>query len=258
MNMMTAQRHYQKPPITEAIIDLRVELPPELSLTELNKAHRGEEATYPIVEQLHAAYGQMQIGPQVSATAGRQHIGYLFRSGDGKQIYQARLDGFTMSRLAPYENWNALRDEARRLWDLYRSVAKPSKLIRLAVRYVNRIDIPLPLNDFKDYLRTVPEVSPDLPQGLAGYFMHIAIPMEDIKSLVLINETIIEPTSQNVMSVVLDIDIFRTADLPTTEQGIWAFFEELRARKDNVFEGCITDKARELFQHASDSDVTAD
>jgi uncharacterized protein (TIGR04255 family) len=246
--MMTAQRHYQKPPITEAIIDLRVELPAEITLPDLNKAHGREEATYPIVEQLHAAFGRMQIGPQVSATAGSQHIGYLFRNRDGTQMYQARLDSFTMSRLAPYENWNALRDEARRLWDLYRSVAKPSKLNRLAVRYINRIDIPLPLKDFKDYLRTVPEVSPDLPQGLAGYFMQLAIPLEDIKSLALINETIIEPASQNIVSVVLDIDICRTTDLPADEKDIWACFEQLRFCKNQVFEACITDPTRELFQ----------
>jgi hypothetical protein len=43
MKMMIAPRHYEKPPITEAIIDLRVELPPEIGLTELNKAHGGEE-----------------------------------------------------------------------------------------------------------------------------------------------------------------------------------------------------------------------
>jgi uncharacterized protein (TIGR04255 family) len=247
MNTMSPQRHYQKPPITEAIIDLRVELPPDVGLTELSKAHGGE-AAYPTVEELHAAFGQMQVGPQVSAMASSKRVGYLFRSGDGKQIYQARLDGFTVSRLASYENWKALRDEARRLWDVYRSVAKPSKVLRLAVRYINRIDIPLPFKDFKDYLRTVPEVSPDLPQELAGYFMRLAIPLEDIKAVVLINETIIEPASQNVVSVVLDIDIFRTADLPTDEEGIWAFFEELRVRKNSVFEACITDKARELFQ----------
>lgn len=245
---MIAQRHYQKPPITEAIIDFRVELPTEIGVNELNKAHGGEEATYPSVEQLHAAFGQMQVGPQVSAIAGSQHIGYLFRSVDGKQIYQARLQGFTMSRLAPYESWNTFRDEARRLWDLYCSVAKPSRIVRLAVRYINRIDIPLPLNDFKNYLRTVPEVSSDLPQGLAGYLMQLAVPLEDIKSLTLINETIIEPANQNVVSVVLDIDIFRTADLPADEESTWAFFEELRFHKNKVFEACITDKARELFQ----------
>lgn len=248
MSTMIAQGHYRNPPITEAIIDLRVELPPETGLTELNKTHGGQETTYPTVEQLHAAFGQMQIGPRVSATAGSQHIGYLFRSEDGKQIYQARLDGFTMSRLAPYENWNALRDEARRLWDIYRSVVNPAKVVRLAVRYINRVDIPLPLKDFKDYLRTVPEVSPDLPQGLRGYFMQLAIPLQDIGSDALINETVIEPASQDVVSVALDIDIFRSADMPTTEEGIWGFFEELRFRKNQVFEACVTDKARELFQ----------
>ena len=248
MKTMSPKRHYQKAPITEAIIDLRVELRPDFPVSELSKAHEGQEAAYPTVQERHAAFGQMQVGPQVSAIAGSQHIGYLYRSGDSKQIYQARLDGFTMSRLAPYENWESLRDEARRLWDIYRSVAKPPKVSRLAVRYINRIDIPLPLRDFKDYLRTVPEVSPDLPQGLAGYFMQLTIPLEDIKSLALINETIIEPSCQNVVSVVLDIDIFRTADLPPDEEGIWAFFEELRDRKNQVFEACITDKARDLFQ----------
>lgn len=248
MNVMTARRHYQKPPITEAIIDLRVELSAEIGLPELSKAREGEEATYPTVEQLNAVFGQMQIGSQVSATAGSRHIGYLFRSGDGRQIYQARLDGFTMSRLAPYEDWNALRDETRKLWDIYRTVTKHPKMTRLAVRYINRIDIPYPFQDFKEYLRTVPEVSPDLPQGLAGYFMHLEIPFEDIKSLALINQTIIEPASQNVVSVVLDIDIFRTVDLPADEEGSWAFLEELRLRKNQVFEACITDRARGLFQ----------
>ena len=127
-------------------------------------------------------------------------------------------------------------------------VASPQRIVRVAVRYVNRIDIPLPLGDFNEYLRTVPEVSPDLPQGLAGYFMRLEIPMDDIKSRCLVNEAIIEPSVPNVVSVVLDIDVFRTEDLPTEEDEIWSFIEDLRARKNSVFEACITDKARELFQ----------
>src|SRR5680860_393498 len=245
---MSPQRHYRKAPITEAIIDLRVELPPDFSAAELMKTHAAEEVSYPTVQQHYAAFGQMQGGPQVSATAGSQHMGYLFQSENTKQIYQARLDGFTMSRLAPYENWKALRDEARRLWDIYRSIAKPSRVVRLAVRYINRIDIPLPFRDFKDYLRTVPEVSPDLPQELSGYFLQLSIPMDDIKSLALINETIIESASPNIVSVVLDIDVFRHTELPADEEGIWTFFEELRDRKNKVFEASITDKARELFE----------
>jgi len=244
---MSSARHYPKAPITEAIIDLRVELPPGVGVSELEKAHVGQEADYPRIERANVAVGHMEVGKQVTTSASTRHVGYWFRSADGKQIYQSRLDGFTMSRLAPYGSWEPFRDEARRLWDVYRSVAKPVKAIRLAVRYINRLDIPLPLGDFKEYLRTVPEVSPDLPQGLAGYFMRLAIPQDDIKSMVLLNQTIIEPAAPNVVSIVLDIDIFRKVELPTEEEDVWSFFEKLHLRKNDVFEACITDKARELF-----------
>lgn len=245
---MDPQRHYPKAPITEAIIDLRVELPSDIGLEELRRAHAGQEQGYPHIKQMNLAFGQMHLGDEVTTTASTKPVGHLIRSGDGKQIYQARLDGFTMSRLAPYERWETFRDEARRLWNVYKAAVSPQRVVRVAVRYVNRIDIPLPLHDFKDYLRTVPEVSPDLPQGLAGYFMRLEIPMEDIKSRCLLNEAIIKPAAPNVVSVVLDIDVFRTEDLPTEEDEIWGFVEDLRIQKNSVFEACITDKARELFQ----------
>ena len=131
---------------------------------------------------------------------------------------------------------------------MYRSVAKPTKVTRLAVRYVNRLDLPLPVADLKEYLRTVPEVSSDLPQNLAGYFMQLRIPQVDIKSLLLLNQAIIDPAKPGVASVVLDNDVFRDDDPPTDEQGVGDFFEVLRKRKNDVFEACITDRARELFK----------
>jgi uncharacterized protein (TIGR04255 family) len=249
MTMSSSKRHYPKAPITEALIDLGVELPANFSAEDLAKVQKGEEAAYPTVERIDETVGQVLVGPALSAASTtRQHRGFLFRSSDGKHIQQARTNGFTMSRLAPYPRWEEFRSEARRLWDIYRAIAHPTKVVRVAVRYINRIDIPLPLSDFGEYLRTVPQVSTHLPQGLNSYFMQLVIPLDDIKSQAIINETIIDPARANVVSVVLDIDIFRSDDLPSSEEGIWGFIEHLRDVKDNVFEACITDKARELFQ----------
>jgi uncharacterized protein (TIGR04255 family) len=232
---MSTRQHYPKAPITEAIIDLRVELPEGKGIADLEKVHEGLETAYPTKKNRILAEVQGQIGDQGAvAAASSKHIGYLFTSGDEKQIFQARLDGFTMSRLAPYESWEPFRDEARRLWNVYRSIAKPTKVTRLAVRYINRLDLPLPVADLKQYLRTAPEVSSDLPQ--------------DIRSLLLLNQAIIDPAKPGVASVVLDNDIFRSDDLPTDEEGIWDFFEVLRKRKNDVFEASLTDRARELFK----------
>ena len=248
MNQMAEHLTYPNAPITEAIIDLRVELPRNVGLDRLQRLQEGEKAAYPHSEQLNVALGKMQVGPQVTTSATTRAVGFLFRSTDLKQVCQVRLDGFTMSRLTPYERWEPFRDEARRLWDVYRKAVEPCEIGRVAVRYVNRIDIPLPIGDFGEYLRTVPEVSSDLPQGLAGYFMHLVIPLSDINCLCVLNEAIVEPTAANVVSVVVDIDVFRTANLPDDEDGLWSLFEELRVRKNSVFEACITDKARELFK----------
>ena len=245
---MQTQRHYTGTPITEALIDLGVESLSEMTLSILRGLQRSVESDYPVCGEIFAVEGQIQAGSSVSAIASQTSIGYRFSSGDGKQIFQARLDGFTFSRLAPYDKWEPFRDEARRLWELYRAVANPKSVNRVAVRYINRLNLPLPLSDFKDYLRTVPEVSPDLPQSLSDYFMQLHIPQEDLEGMLLLNEAIIPPPADNVVSVLLDIDLFCNVNFSGNEDTHWNLLEKLRVRKNEVFEACITDKTRRLIK----------
>jgi uncharacterized protein (TIGR04255 family) len=243
-----SNRHYPKAPITEAVIDLRVQLPAGFPTDDLKRVHKGEEKKYPNIEGLQAAIGQMQFGASTSASARTKPIGFMFKSTDDKQLYQAQTNGFTMSRLAPYQTWDAFRGEARRLWNTYRTVAKPAKVLRVAVRYINRIDIPSSTADLKDYLRTGPELSPDLPQSMSGYFMNLTLPVAEAQCEVRITQTILAPEALNVIPVLLDIDIYRTQNLPPDDSELWAIFEQLRHIKNNVFEACITDNSRKLFQ----------
>lgn len=240
-------RHYSKAPLTEAVLDIRVELPSEVTLQELKKIQEGEEERYPRKEESLFVVGHMSMGSQVGASAQQTHNGYRFVSPDNRQIFQARIDGFTFSRLAPYETWDSFRDEAHRLWKLYRQITKPKNITRLALRYINRLDLPLPLEDFKDYLRTIPEISPNMSQGLSGYFMQLQLPQTDLEAMLVLNQTLIPPPSPNLVSVVLDFDLFCKDNVPGEDQDIWKRFETLRTRKNEVFEACITDKTRRLI-----------
>jgi uncharacterized protein (TIGR04255 family) len=210
-----------------------------------------DERHYPLGEKLIARRSLMQLGPDsntISSTSA-EDIGYLHRSEDGLQLYQARTNGFTFSRLAEYTSWNEVSGEARRLWAKYRAIAHPGPITRIALRYINRLDLPLPLVDFSRYLRTAPQLSTDLPQGLSGYFMQLQVPLPDTRTACVINETIIEPSvKQNTVAVVLDIDVFRTSELPQDDEQLWEQMEQLRHEKNRVFEACITDEARRLFQ----------
>ena len=240
--------HYSKAPLTEAVLDIRVELPSEIKLQELRAVQVGEEERFSRREDSFIVMGQMSMGLQVGASAQQTQNGYRFVSQDSRQIFQARLDGFTFSRLAPYETWESFQNEARRLWEVYRPIAKPKNIKRLALRYINRLDLPLPLKDFKDYLRTIPEISPDMSQGLSGYFMQLQLPQPDLEAMLHLNQTLIPPPSPSLVSVVLDLDLFCKDNVPSEDQNIWKRFEILRIRKNEIFEACITNKTRRLIR----------
>ncbi len=240
--------HYSKAPITEALIDLRVQLPPGASLANLEKVCTNEAERYPDKRKQFSFSAQVQGGQKVSANAAQQELGWLIHSHDKKHVCQVQLTGFTFSRLAPYDRWESLRTEAQRLWRLYKEVTSPIAVTRVAVRYINRLDLPLPLRDFKDYLQTVPEVSPAMPQGLSGFFMQLQVPQADLPGMLILTEALIPPPSKSVVSVVLDIDLYRDQDLPQKEDDIWDLLEQLHVRKNEIFEGCITDRTREIIR----------
>ncbi len=239
---------YSKAPLSEAVLDIRVELPDEIALRDLRGVQIGEEEMYPRQEDNVLVVGQMSMGSQIGASAQQTHNGYRFVSHDNRQIFQARLDGFTFSRLSPYETWESFRNEARRLWEIYRPIAKPKIIKRIALRYINRLDLPLPIKDFKDYLKTIPEISPDMSQGLSGYFMQLQLPQSDLEAMLHINQTLIPPPGPNLVSVVLDLDLFCKDNIPSEDIDIWKQFEVLRNRKNEVFEACITNKTRRLIR----------
>jgi len=251
---MDSSKHYTKAPITEALIDLRVEtleINPTTALLMLKGIQSNVMLEYPECEDIVTFQSQLQMVPGVETKITSAQTGYRFVSGDRKRIFQVRLDGFTVSHLAPYQGWESLRNEAKRLWTIYKGVMKPKSVIRVAVRYLNRLDLPLPLNDFRDYLQTVPEVSPSIPQGgLSDYFMRLSMPQDDLEAMLVLQQAIIPSPSDvdNVVSVVLDIDLFCEASISPHDDSCWEMLERFRTRKNAIFEACITDKARRLFQ----------
>jgi uncharacterized protein (TIGR04255 family) len=240
---------YDRAPITEALIDIRVDLSPGVSLPDLESIHGKIRGRYPAKQKRVLLQGQFSAGQELGAVAKQTEMGFAFSTEDGKQIFQARLDGFTFSRLRPYGTWGELRNEARRLWELYKLAVNPAGIIRVAVRYINQIDMPFRedgLLDYKDYFRTTPEISPELPQSLSGFVMQLNFPQVDFGGMLTLTQATVLSGGPNVGSVILDLDVFKETKIMTSDEA-WDLLDRLRDRKNEFFEGCITQKARELF-----------
>jgi uncharacterized protein (TIGR04255 family) len=248
---MQVQRHYRKAPITEAVIDLKVNLPEGFTIDKLKNIHSNINENFPTIEPFYKGVGAFfyQPGESFKVDTSEQQIGFWFRSEDNLQTFQATLEGFSFNRLAPYESWEKFSNDAKNLWEIYKEICRPTHVTRAAVRYINQIIIPAnELTELKDYLRTVPEVSPGLSQSaLQTFFMQLQIPQPDLDCMLIINEAITPPTNPEIVTVILDLDLFRQQIWDSNDEDIWHFLEKLRDRKNEVFEASITDRTRGLI-----------
>ena len=233
-------------PITEAILDIRAELPEKIKLEDLATFQNHIRDRFPKKKERLSADIQFSQEKGVSGTPPKTE-GYLFYSDPDSKVVQARLDGFTFNKLKPYENWETFCREGFELWKLYSLVAQPTKVIRIALRYINRIEIPLTSENLEEYILTLPKIASALPQELGQFLLRLVIPNTKIGANAIITLVLEKATDQGV-PLIFDIDVSRDLVYVNNSEKIWSDFEKLRIFKNEIFSHSLTDKAKEMFK----------
>jgi uncharacterized protein (TIGR04255 family) len=238
-------------PITEAVIEIKAQLPEETDLKSLESFHDHIKNRFPEKQEqrfLKADFKLSQKDTPITLPTKTGTHGYLFRSHKEKKVVQSKIDGFAFNKLKPYENWELFRSEGRELWELYFKIANPIKIIRIGLRYINRIEVPVPFDDFSEYLLTNPQIAPQLPQEVSHFFMRLEVPNPDIEATAIITQTMDKPTKTQRLPLILDIDVFRITEYVGKTEEMWKAFEKLRDFKNDIFFNSVTEKAKELFR----------
>lgn len=237
-------------PITEALIDIRVKLPLDFKVDRLNSMHDLISDQYPDRKEVkkHKSVIEFKKGEVPKLTEeGDKLIGYRYTSSDKLQVIQTGIDGFTFSRLKPYETWQKFHDEAYRLWQLYKDTTSPELISRVALRYINKIDIPLPMKDFSEYLTASPIVPKGLPQGVSSFLTRTVIPEPSMKATAIITQALENMVDLNFAPIILDIDVFKQEPDGIKKENVWKVIDNLRDFKNEIFFNSITKKLKELF-----------
>lgn len=261
---LTKRRHYRNAPIIEATISIGVVPPAGLNTAVLAKVRDLVKDQYPEVVEEHLYSGKVsapEAGRPPEHDDSYGHTGFSFFSEDNQRKLSVMLDSFDFSIRGSYDRWESFRDEACQLWKVYKDVTGVERAVRLAVRYVNRIDIPgkkLASGDsgvdVHDYVKIRPEVPDEWPGGhlLHNFFMQLQMWQADLECMLVINQAPDIPPREGNVSIRLDFDLFKeiyedpwsTSD----DSEIWKFMEMLHERKNLVFEASITDDTREIIQ----------
>lgn len=246
---MTTGVTYPNPPIREAVFDIRIksEKIPELEVFE--KAYEVLKDRYPKreVNQLRFFSFQLQAGEKPVQNSGGGPNGLRLTSADGKQIVQLRNDGFTFSRLQPYTRWDVFSAEVKNLLEIYISVCGPLKAERIALRYINAIQIPEKRFELGDYFHTYPHTPKDVKQDITQFFSRIIFTDEEKGINAGVNQTM-EGNSEGNTIIIFDLDVFKEkVSLDINSDEFWKEMEELKTVRTNIFQESLTEKTKALF-----------
>ena len=240
---MPESAHYNQAPILEAILEIRLVPSDELTLENIEALYPRFIEDYP---EKRVTYSGSPDHRRDEKTESRPN-GYRFISADKHKIVQMRCDGFAMSWLPPYDRWEALRDEAKKLWEIYRASCTDTTIRHCGLRYVNRIDLPTESFDPGDYLNIGIFLAQTMPEKVETYFLTMTLPYPQFSAVAQIRQGLVLPALEGKTSIALDINLYRQENLPQDETELWSLFEILRTGKNQIFEACITDETRKLI-----------
>ncbi|MBI4304634.1 MAG: TIGR04255 family protein [Chloroflexi bacterium] len=244
---MARQRHLKNAPITEALIDFRVSLPTDFNITSFSNLEKDLSGKYPNKKPLRLITGKIGIeaGKHINVTEDKGIQGYAYESEDGKNIAQFRADGFTHNRLEPYTSWDEVIGEAKFLWNVYKKVARPRLITRIAVRYLNRLNIPANLGE---YITNPPKLPDGVPETVSSFLTRIVIQDSDRGVAANITEALEKSVEPNCLMVILDIDVYKQHDFGVDDENVWNTFTQMRELKNLIFFNTITEKTAERYE----------
>ena len=249
---MARQRHLPHAPITEALIDIQVIPRTGLTFAGLKSAIDAANFGYYVKNPISEGTFSFRLAPdgqrpQTAAEAAQ--VGLRLHSADEKYVAQFRLAGFTLSRLPPYEEWENLLGEAQRLWSIYVEHLGPTRVTRIATRYINNLQLPLKTGvSFQTYLQKLVDVPEEAPQAVEAFFQRFQLVDPGSGARVILTLALEGIPAGSAAPVILDVDAFIAANLNPTDQKLWAVLELLRELKNRSFFGTITEQAAELYQ----------
>ena len=195
--MPSPQKRYKNAPITEAVIEIRIQPPEAFDRTAVGRLADSFKSDFP--KQAPMRLLQMGVAAQaqseeaVSFTSSQGIIGYRLSKADDSRILQIRRDGLAYSHMAPYTEWVTFRAEARPLWEKYRVAIPGAKLARCALRYINRVDIPATKIEPYDYFTLYPKIPEQLrQQDVMGMAMSSANAPADLECVAVINQALLD------------------------------------------------------------------
>ena len=251
--MTTSEKmNYARPPITEAVIELR--FASHISDRKLDGWVKKLKARYPSIKKTIPISIQVPTAPTTDMIPVKQdEHGFRLSTDDQACIVILNRYSVAIARLAPYYGWDDFFSHAKAVFKLTEKSGQIAGVTRIGVRYINRIDIPCdegPTTDVGRYMK----LNAGAPEGVFSQSNQSVVQINgDLQNkpwMAQLTSARVDSPLMNHISLLLDIDVYRDSQIATSATNIYNLIEEARGLKNMLFKACITPDTEALFGDA--------
>lgn len=247
---MAQPRPLKRPPIVEALVDVRAVVPGDFEMFDALADELTDQ--FPTKEQRRDLEATIEIrdGKLVQQRVDPSAFGGIRIANADRTAYaQFRPDGFTLNNVKVYMGGDVLIDRALALWDLVVKHATPDVVSRVALRYINRLELPLKRGDeFKLYLTSPPELPEGAPQLVSQFLSRVVGHDAQRQATAVVVQQLKEQQGDQAVSITLDVDVFRSGSFPVDSTALREILGSLRLLKNETFFSLLTDEAVGLYE----------
>jgi uncharacterized protein (TIGR04255 family) len=247
MRRLIMVRKYAKPPIVEAVCEFRLTHETQWDLTVPGLLYEELKASFPQKEQRVIQEVELIQKPEGWSQQIHTSERVIFFTEDKKMLVQVAPRLLAINVLKPYPHWEGFKPRIEMAWRSLQAAIEVQGLERIGLRYINHIELPGQSVQLAEYFEFYPFVGQRLPQQMASFLVGAEFSYADGRDRCRVQLAPL-PGSEGKSSFMLDIDYFLAQPRAVKPEEALAWVEEAHSRVEEVFEGCITDKLREMFE----------
>jgi len=246
---MALEVKLSKPPIYEALIDIRFQASDNFTIANASAVARDirtpEEKTeerhefvahFDLVNDPHATYQP----PQLSAV--------LLRDDSRCTVRSFRRDGLTASIVKGYKRWEDLESLAEPVFQAYARHANPIAVTRVATRFVNVIEVPHDTIDLDDYVLHGPQIPGQMLEHVIEFSHRTVLGRKTDKLIGILTIGTNTTAFGQKGDILVDVDAFSVEAIGIDFEQVRHVLRRLREMKNSMFFGAVTDHALERYK----------
>ena len=242
---------YAKPPIVEAIVELRlVDHVPRAELVAVLAAALGDRYCGERQQQIQVTVQAILHAETIGSTAAQAPTAEFLRTADGLRVIGCTHGGVSVHVLAPYPGWAEFVSDI----EVVVAALVPSygdRAVReVLVRYIDRVILPAPPVDLATYFRVLPPLPAPGPAQVGGVSVNLLrTDGAGLETLVTLRTD--EQPGDVQPAVVLDFvarQVLATAGQLAAKSTWMPVVEQLHDLQYDTFKACIWPACEELFQ----------